>query len=50
MNDQKVAKKRISFHKSETLNKNSYKKFESKDKRYFVRDKKREYLLAENED
>ncbi|MDA9044904.1 integrase family protein [Gammaproteobacteria bacterium] len=42
MNDQKIAKKRISFHKSEALNKNSYKKFESKDKRYFVRDKKLE--------
>jgi integrase len=42
MNDQKIAKKRINFHKSETLNKNSYKKFESKDKRYFVRDKKLE--------
>jgi len=42
MNDKKIAKKRISYHKSESLNKQSYKKFEPKEKRYFVRDKKLE--------
>ena len=42
MNDKKIAKKKLSFHESEALNKNSYKKHEPKEKRYFVRDTKLE--------
>ena len=42
MNDKKLAKKRLSFHKSEALNKSSYKKHGPKEKRYFVRDTKLE--------
>ena len=42
MNDKKIAKARLSFNKSEPLNKNTYKKYEPKEKRYFVRDTKLE--------
>lgn len=42
MNDKKIAKARLSFNQSEALNKNTYKKYEPKEKRYFVRDTKLE--------
>ena len=42
MSDKKVAKTKLTFNQTETLNKNSYKKFEPKAKRYFVRDEKLE--------
>lgn len=42
MSDKKVAKTRLTFNQTEALNKNSYKKFEPKAKRYFVRDEKLE--------
>ena len=42
MNDKKIAKARLSFNQSEALNKNTYKKFEPKKKRYFIRDTKLE--------
>ena len=41
MND-KIAKARLSFNQSEALNKNTYKKFEPKKRRYFIRDTKLE--------
>ena len=40
MSDKKVAKTRLTFNQTEALNKNSYKKFEPKAKRYFIRDTK----------
>lgn len=42
MNDKKIAKARLSFNESEALNKNTYKKYKPKEKRYFVRDTKLE--------
>ena len=42
MSDKKVAKTRLTFNQTEALNKNSYKKFEPKAKRYFIRDTKLE--------
>jgi integrase len=42
MNDNKIAKKKLNFHESDALSKNSYKKYEPKEKRYFVRDTKLE--------
>ena len=42
MNDKKIAKARLSFNQSEALNKNTYKKYEPKEKRYFIRDTKLE--------
>ena len=42
MNDKKIAKARLSFNQFEALNKNTYKKYEPKEKRYFIRDTKLE--------
>ena len=42
MNDKKIAKARLSFNQSEALNKNTYKQYEPKEKRYFIRDTKLE--------